>query len=313
MLPNTRRRPSLLLETAGTTIFAVSAMLGLARPAAAGPVTLFSTGNPDGRIATLSRPASGALPETETADDFVLGTNALITGATLTGLVPVGTSLSTLDAAALELELYHIFPVDSTNPPDLRVPTRTNSPSDVAFASLTTGSGDISFTPTILSPSFTTSNSVVNDINPVPNERTGGEGAVTGEEVLFTITFATPLAIGATDHDFFSPEVGLSSGNFLWLSAPKPIVFGTPFTPDLQAWIRNANLDPDWLRIGTDIVGGTPPPNYNMAFSLIGTTVSEPTPEPATLTLTLLGLSGVVQRCRRRRVPGAINTSRSTN
>ena len=32
-------------------------------------------------------------------------------------------------------------------------------------------------------------------------------------------------------------------------------------------WIRNSNLDPDWLRVGTDIVGGT---TFNGTFSLIG-------------------------------------------
>jgi len=37
----------------------------------------------------------------------------------------------------------------------------------------------------------------------------------------------------------------------------------------LQAWIRNANLAPDWLRIGTDIIGaGT----FN-TFSLSGDTI----------------------------------------
>jgi hypothetical protein len=57
--------------------------------------------------------------------------------------------------------------------------------------------------------------------------------------------------------------------HFLWLSAPKPIVApGTPFTGDLHEWIRNADLDPDWLRVATDIVGA--PPTFNAAFSLTG-------------------------------------------
>jgi hypothetical protein len=106
---------------------AMSVAALLAGAAAAGPIN-FSTGNPDGLIATLSRPASGSLLETETADDFILGQSALITGATITGLVPLGTSLSTLQSAEVESELYHIFPLDSANPPDGRVPTRVNSP-----------------------------------------------------------------------------------------------------------------------------------------------------------------------------------------
>jgi len=55
------------------------------------------------------------------------------------------------------------------------------------------------------------------------------------------------------------------------LSAPKVI----PAPKDLQAWIRNSNLAPDWLRIGTDIVGGATAPTFNMTFSLAGETVHE--------------------------------------
>ena len=44
----------------------------------------------------------------------------------------------------------------------------------------------------------------------------------------------------------------------------------TPFTGDLQEWIRNADLDPDWLRVATDIVGA--PPAFNATFSLAGET-----------------------------------------
>jgi len=60
----------------------------------------------------------------------------------------------------------------------------------------------------------------------------------------------------------------------MWLSAPRPIVGGTgPFAPDLQSWIRNEDLAPDWLRVGTDVVGGT---TFNATFSLSGVTVPEP-------------------------------------
>jgi hypothetical protein len=129
----------------------------------------------------------------------------------------------------------------------------------------------------------------VNGINPVPNQTTGGEGPVTGQEVLFSVSFITPFTLPA-DHYFFVPQVTLDSGDFLWLSAPKPIAApGTPFSPDLQSWIRNAALDPDWLRIGTDIVGPPPQggtaPTFNAAFTLIGQV-----PEPATLLLLAVGL-----------------------
>lgn len=279
------------MKPSGWIISSAATMALLAIPAAvkSTPITLlFSTGNPNGLIATVSRPASPGV-ETETADDFILGQNALVTGATFTGLLPVGASLSSVQD--VEIELYHIFPLDSANPPSGNVPTRTNSPSDIQFMAFNSAAGDISVTASVVAANFTALNSVVNGINKSPNQTTGGEGSVTGEEVLFTVVFNIPFLVGATDHDFFRPEVQLSSGNFLWLSAPKPIVApGTPVAPDLQAWIRNSNLSPDWLRIGTDIVGGTPPPTYNMTFSLSGQPVAT-TPEPPTVVLFGVGLT----------------------
>jgi len=144
------------------------------------------------------------------------------------------------------------------------------------------------FTTTLLSNSFTVANTVVNGIHPLPNILTGGEGPTTGLEVHFNVTFTTPFSL-PSDHYFFVPPVQVTGGEFLWLSAPKPITTGTPFTPDLQSWIRNSSLDPDWLRIGTDIVGGTPAPTFNAAFSLSGETI----PEPSTLLLLASGVTGL--------------------
>jgi hypothetical protein len=63
---------------------------------------------------------------------------------------------------------------------------------------------------------------------------------------------------------------------------------------DLQSWTRDDispnNLAPDWLRIGTDIVGGTTPPTFNAAFSLAGQTI----PGPATWWLVGLGMVIVI-------------------
>ena len=47
-------------------------------------------------------------------------------------------------------------------------------------------------------------------------------------------------------------------------------------------------LDPDWLRIGTDIVGGATR-RFNAAFSLSGAVV----PEPSTWAMMLLGFAGL--------------------
>jgi len=235
----------------------------------------FSTGNPDGKLGALSRQASTGKLETEAADDFVLTQTTVINQAVITGLV-VQAGASPASISNVEVELYHVFPLDSANPPSGAVPTRVNSPADVEITSATRdgSAGALSYTSNTLATSLSVPNSVVNGINKVPNQTTGGEGPATGEEVQITITFTAPILLPA-GHYFFRPEVLVSGGDFLYLSAPKPIVSppGTVFAGDLQAWTRNSSLNPNWLRIGTDIVGGATPPTFNMTFSLSGETI----------------------------------------
>src|SRR6202047_1484810 len=134
------------------SIAAVSVVLFSAGSLTADTVTLFSTGSPDGKIATLSRPPGAGGLETETADDFVLGQPAVVTNATFVGLLPTGAPLSSI--TGVEIELYHVFPVDSVNPPDGRVATRTNSPSDNQFAAFDSGLGSLSFSAVVLNMNF---------------------------------------------------------------------------------------------------------------------------------------------------------------
>jgi hypothetical protein len=278
-------------------VVGLSAMVAATATAATIPF-FFSTGNPDGKIGTLSRPASPGLLETETADDFITTLPTTINSATFVGLLPLGAPLSSVND--VEIELYHVFPVDSASPPSGNVPTRVNSPSDHEFAAFDSAAGDVAVTTTLLNSSFAVANTLVNGIHANPNQFTGGEGPATGEEVLFNITFNTPFTL-SPDHYFFRPEVGLTSENFLWLSAPRPIVApGTPFSPDLQSWTRNGNLAPDWLRIGTDITGQGP---FDATFSLTGTEI---TPEPSTwlllgTSLLLLGSYGTKRRSSQRK------------
>ena len=274
--------------------------MSIALPAGAAPFT-FSTGSPDGLMAMATRPSAGGKIEIEAADDFVLTAPTQISGATFTGLLAGG---AITDVGALRVEIYRVFPLDSdvgrtSGPPTFstpEVPTRVNSPSDIAFDERDSSALELSFTAALLNASFTANNSVLNGINPKPNQATGGEGAVTGMEVLFDVGFADPFVL-PIGHYFFVPQVAMPLGDeFYWLSAPRPIVApGTPFAPDLQAWIRNENLAPDWLRVGTDIVGGQPAPTFNAAFSLTGATI----PEPATLALDGIGLVALLATRRR--------------
>lgn len=61
----------------------------------------------------------------------------------------------------------------------------------------------------------------------------------------------------------------------------------------------NENLAPDWLRVGTDIVGGNQAPTFNATFTLSGAVV----PEPGSVIMLSLGSVGVlgVALVRRRR------------
>jgi hypothetical protein len=266
---STAAKPSLIRKNAATAAKLVLGLTMLALvllpPRVSASSFFFSTGAPDGLIGALSRPASPGLVQTETADDFLLNECVLINQATFTGLLPMGASPSSINR--VEIEIYHVFPVDSDTNRTPAVVTRMNSPSDVEIDDATRDSldGSLSADATVVSPTFSVLNSVVNGINPSPNQFTGGEGPVTGTEVTITVTFDPPILLPA-DHYFFRPEVGLSSGNFLWLSAPRPV--NPPiFVGDLQSWIRNDNLAPDWSRIGTDITHEGP---FNASFSLSG-------------------------------------------
>jgi hypothetical protein len=277
-----------------TGIGALAIVLVATNPAAAGSIVYSNLGvNIPNPMAAASRVSSPGIQEIEAADDFVLTFNTSITSASFIGLIPAGSTVTDMN-----LEIYRVFPADSTTPPDGRVLTRVNSPSDVALDERQVSASEATFTQTTLTSSFTAQNSVLNGIFTFPNQTTGGDGSVMGQEVRFDVTFATPFTL-SPDHYFFVPQVQLSTGNFFWLSAARPIPTfapNTPISPDLQAWIRNQALDPDWSRIGTDIVGGPTPPMFNMAFQLEGDIV----PEPASLILLSTGLMACAWRLRRR-------------
>jgi hypothetical protein len=241
-------------------------------------VFTFSTGIPDGRVATISEPpnAHNAQVEFESADDFVLPTETVIRHASFTGLLTGGATPK--DVSNVFITIYRVFPNDSDQTRTPNVPTRVNSPADNEIENRNSAAGELNFRAEVLSKSFTAQNSVLDAATIKLGSR--GDGTVTGEEVKFDVTFRNhPLDLPA-GHYFFVPKVGLtdqapSGADFLWLSAPKPIVPpGTPFTPDLQSWMRDdPGLAPDWLRIGTDIIKQGAPPTFtplNASFELSG-------------------------------------------
>src|SRR5499425_272016 len=103
--------PRKLVITRGSLITGALLLAALlATPLWAAPF-FFSTGSPKGQLGALSRRPSPGKIETETADDFVLEETTVITHATIFGLLPVGTPVDNI--RNVEVEVYHIFPVDS--------------------------------------------------------------------------------------------------------------------------------------------------------------------------------------------------------
>jgi hypothetical protein len=238
----------------------------------------FATNAPDGKIATISEPpnAHNSNVEFESADDFVLTAPTTLRHAQFTGLLTGGATLK--DVSNVFITIYRVFPNDSDTTRIPAVPTRTNSPADNEIENRDSAAGELNFQASVISATFNAAKSVSSAGSIAVHS--GGNGAVTGTEVEFDVTFRNhPLDLPA-DHYFFVPKVGLNAdapagAHFLWLSAAKPIVApGTPFAPDLQSWMRDdPGLAPDWLRIGTDIIDGAAPPAFNASFALQGVTL----------------------------------------
>src|SRR5438105_460275 len=116
-----------------TCILLLLSLLVMLPASARADGVIFTTGDPDGRMGMASRPESAGKIEIEAADDFILNHPASVTGASFTGLLPAGAALDTIQT--VDVEIYRVFPKDSDTVRTIHVPTRANSPSDVAFDS----------------------------------------------------------------------------------------------------------------------------------------------------------------------------------
>jgi len=269
----------------------------------AADTVLYNNDFPDGKVATASGSPKGA----ESADDFILGKTSTITSGSFTGLIPKTASILNVG-----VEIYGACTPGSgfagcTNLG--KAVTRVNSPTSEGLPGTerTTGDGNLTYSASLLNNGIGVVGSVVDGINPqtpnVPATLTGGDGPASGKEVRvnFNLTQGITLPAG---HYFFVPSVELNDGSFLQLSAYRTVggEFGsTLITPDLQAWVRNDNIKNDWLRTGTDIIGGpTDPATYNLAFRLVGTTGTV-VPEPTGVAMLIAGLVAVGAWSQRKR------------
>src|SRR5262249_39270088 len=194
----------------------------------------FSTGSPDGKVATISEPANAhnSQVEFESADDFVLPTETVIRHASFTGLLTGGATLR--DVSNVFITIYRVFPNDSdvgrtSGPPTFSTPnspTRVNSPADNEIENRDSAPAELNFRADVLSATFPATDSV--STADAIKAGSKGNGEVTGVEVEFHVTFRNhPLDLAAGDY-FFVPKVGLNDGapagaDFLWLSAPRPM------------------------------------------------------------------------------------------
>jgi hypothetical protein len=120
---------------AAASAAALSVGLVVAAPSMA-DVFSFSTGNPDGKLGSLSQPPGPGSVETETADDFGLTDATVISRAIVHGLIAPGLDVSS-DIKQVEVEVYQVFPKDSDTTRTPAVVTRVNSPADIEIGAAT--------------------------------------------------------------------------------------------------------------------------------------------------------------------------------
>ena len=273
-------------------------MLGClpAMPAAAllPAVYSFSTGDPDGKIATASRPES---TENSRSSPRMISCSPTtsITSATFTGLVPGGGERPPTSSS----RSIAYFPRLGCRPHqrvaavlDVEVPTRVNSPSDVAFLEADSATGGLVLDQGARGDLHRKQLGETGGIYPEPESDTGGNGAVTGEEVRFDRELHRRLA--PPRQPLFLRASGRAGQRqfLLAVGAEADRLAGTPFPPgftDLQSWTRDDSARSRLAAHRHGHRGRRPAPTFNAAFSLAGSAV----PEPSTWAMMLLGFAGL--------------------
>src|SRR5690242_693418 len=180
---------------------------------------IYNNLTPNNLMATAVRPDTAPF-EIEAGDDFFLGAAARVNSASFDGLLVPGAGGATPSISQVVIEIYRVFPADSdvgrtSGAPTFstpQVPTRVNSPSDVAFDTRDSTAGELTFSSSVLNATFTALNSVQpGGIHPTPGQTTMGNGPLTGQEVQINVTLTLPFNLPA-DHFFFVPQVALSNG-----------------------------------------------------------------------------------------------------
>src|SRR5690242_18748650 len=112
----------------------IALCLGAVLATSAPGATIYNNLTPNSSMAISSRPDTAGGFEIEAGDDFVLGSQTIINSASFVGLIVPGSGGSTAISQVVA-EIYRVFPLDSDATRTPHVPTRANSPSDVALTS----------------------------------------------------------------------------------------------------------------------------------------------------------------------------------
>jgi hypothetical protein len=97
------------LKPTALGLFVAACLIGVSHPyiCANAASFFFSTGDPDGLIATASRPSSPGKLEIETGYDFALQGTTQINSATFTGLLPLGSTATNITNVGVQI--YQVF------------------------------------------------------------------------------------------------------------------------------------------------------------------------------------------------------------